>query len=555
MKYEIEGIMTNIFRTLVGVITLLIGIVAFARSANFAVGAQEAAEQEEKPVKIAIIGDRDTTKVETAALTGNFAALKNIEVLERQDIELILRERGISLASASANSESVSAAKIAGADGLILLDEAELDKKPYLTARLVRVADGIVISDLVLPKNFSETIKNTDIILQVFAPMIPKLKAPIAESIAISAVNIKSPIGTPEMTRIEKNLTWLLIHRLMMEKNIIVLERWKMGSLSLEKMLGGKDEQFLASTYLIDGTVDAGKNGNEFEVSIILRNADGKKETEFKIQGRKDKMLDAANMAVEAILAALHQKKDTLRWDIKKEADFFCEEAKWALRNKLYDRAIEAADSAMALGMQKSPEVNFTFIEACCGELFSRTAQSTNISTPRGAQDIVSVTPLEIDRASLALDIAETFISGTPQSLPVLWGSLTEWRVHIARALYVSGMILKSAHQKGLYKNPDYGERLFYLRNRSTACARKIVDYPELSESLGGFYEVYLSFLPYYCDTPEQAIEAYKHLTGKDFRAFEGIREALAGTECPPLISWSGADDSLPKLNDSFSML
>ncbi len=103
----------------------LLGIIFF--SANIA-----NADEHTAPVKIAIIGDAGKFRAEMDLLTVALSSEKNLVVLDRTDIDLVLKEHEIMLSEISKN--SIRIGKLLGADGIILLKSFNFSGKEYTSA-------------------------------------------------------------------------------------------------------------------------------------------------------------------------------------------------------------------------------------------------------------------------------------------------------------------------------------------------------------------------------------------------------------------------------------
>src|SRR5271154_3297350 len=86
--------------------------------------------QSNAPVQLALISETDEASADSDILTAQLSGNQKIHLLERDEIEKVYREQGMS----AANRDDLKLGHIPGADGLLLLDVVRTPQATNLTA-------------------------------------------------------------------------------------------------------------------------------------------------------------------------------------------------------------------------------------------------------------------------------------------------------------------------------------------------------------------------------------------------------------------------------------
>jgi hypothetical protein len=317
----------------------LFGLLAFVCSAVAA------------PVKLAIVSTSPVVSNPAAVLTASLSKNPAVELLEREALDKIVRERGL---AANQITNLLAASRILGAEGVLFLEAAGPRTNQTLRLRLVSSKEGAVLysseSGIALenPERWAETISTQ------IGRMLPKIGADRSKVVPITVLNLRSPSASSASELLDRELTSLLLSRLARETNLLLLERRKLLDVALEKDLAASTEQFWAGAYLLDGAVNKeGFRADQTTVSVRLV-APNKSVTEIESSGQRTNLAAIVETIVARTLDALKVSK-SVQWDPAREAREHAEEANWALRWKMYPEAQAAADSAWALGLQTRP--------------------------------------------------------------------------------------------------------------------------------------------------------------------------------------------------------
>jgi hypothetical protein len=303
--------------------------------------------QSNAPVRLALISETDEAAAASDILTAQLSGNPKIHLLERDEIEKVYREQGLS----AANKDYLKLGQLLGADGLLLFNIVRTPQATNLTARLIAVKPGVILTDGSFPWPLKDTAQWAESVDTYLHSFLPKLSLLVKDAIPISVVNLHSAISSDEEVEAEKQLKLLTIQRLSQERQFFVLERQKMQLLSEEKELKSDESAFWDGSYLLDGVIDQ----NGFSKDIITINArltppKGGVSIDFEVSGSRTNLSETVNSLAIKVIESLKISSVTKEWNATDEAAQYFEEAKWALRWGVYSEAETAADSAWALG-------------------------------------------------------------------------------------------------------------------------------------------------------------------------------------------------------------
>jgi len=303
--------------------------------------------QTNAPVKLALIAETDEASPAVDVLTATLSGGSKVQLLERDEIEKVYREQGMSVA----NRNDLKLSRMLGADGLLLLDIVRTPQTTNLTARLIAVKPGVVLTDGSFPWPLKDTTQWAESATTYLNSFLPKLTVLVKDAIPISIVNLRAAVSSADEQETERELKLLTIQRLSQERQFFVLERQKMQLLSEEKELKSDESAFWNGSYLLDGTVD--QNGYSKETVTInsqLIPPKGGVPLSFEVSGNRTNLSEVINHLAAKVTELLKVSSTVPEWNAANEATQYFDEAKWALRWNVFSEAQAAADSAWALG-------------------------------------------------------------------------------------------------------------------------------------------------------------------------------------------------------------
>ncbi|HSI12163.1 MAG TPA: hypothetical protein VK961_08970, partial [Chthoniobacter sp.] len=293
-------------------------------------------------IRVAVIGSEATEPVRTL-LTAEISKQADIDVVERAEIGKVATELALQTGGFNSAAEN-RVGQLLHADALVMLNVDMARKR--LVMRVVAVAPGVVLFQDSLPLPIPGPEEWTVIAAKKLSPYFGNFKRSETARTPLSILRIRSVTAGWESDRLEKELGFLLSHRLANEPSLWVLERSQMGALEWEKALQANPSAFWTGSYLLDGSLTSNPAG--FSVSARLRSAKQGKEIAVSAQGKD--MRELANALAIQVTASLQVGKAGAPWDAAAEAAQFQDEALWAFRWKLYEEASEASEAAWAFG-------------------------------------------------------------------------------------------------------------------------------------------------------------------------------------------------------------
>lgn len=303
--------------------------------------------QTNEPARLALIAESPDASAALDVLTAQLSDNPKLQLLERNEIEKVYREQGLS----AGNKDYLKLGQILGADGLLLMETAQEGTNQFLNVRLIAVKPGVVLA----AEKFSWPVADLTEWSAAFAshlnPLLPKLAVLIKDAVPISVVNLRSAISSADAVEMERQLKLLTIQRLSREPQFFVLERQKMQLLAEEKDLKLDDSAFWNGSYLLEGVVD--QNGYSTETVTInarLTPPKGGAPLQFEVSGSRTNLAEVINQLAAKVDEALKVSSTVKEWNATDEAAQYFDEAKWAMRWGVWKEAQATADSAWALG-------------------------------------------------------------------------------------------------------------------------------------------------------------------------------------------------------------
>ncbi|HXI71292.1 MAG TPA: hypothetical protein VNN22_13125 [Verrucomicrobiae bacterium] len=311
------------------------------------------------PVRLALISESADASPAADVLTAELSGHKNLQLLERNEIEKVYREQGLS----AGNKDYVKLGQILGADGLLLLESVEentnqpsnlpfaAEKPLILNVRLVASKPGVVL----VAERFSLLMKDLPDWSTSFSKhlnlFLPKLTVMAKDAIPISVVNLRSAVSSADASTTEHQLKVLTIERLSREPQLFVLERQRMELLAGEKELHSDESAFWNGSYLLDGVVDQnGYSKEDVTINARLTPPKGGQPLLFEVSGSRTNLAEVVNRLAVKLSELLKVNSASKEWNAADEAEQYFNEAQWALRWGIFAEAQTAAESACALG-------------------------------------------------------------------------------------------------------------------------------------------------------------------------------------------------------------
>ncbi len=305
----------------------------------------------------------DPTLADAAALlTAGLGLNEEVRLVERGELQRVLAEQTLSAAS----DQLIKLGRLLRADGLLVVESVHLGGRTLIQCRLLAVAPGINLSAVSADWPAEDLVSWSRIVTQHFAPYWRKVATPPAELIRVSLMSLRSAVETPAANALDRELTGLLMHRLLHVPRVVVTERQSLEWLAKEKQLDESEDAFWHGGVLLEGTI----NRDRIEPGTLTIHARFTRPQhpphELLVEGQNTDRMQLIEKLVQQLLTALDVPDSSPDWSAAAEANRFLEEARWALRWHQYPEAYRAASSAGVMGGDPI-EVDVVRVRACIG--------------------------------------------------------------------------------------------------------------------------------------------------------------------------------------------
>jgi hypothetical protein len=298
--------------------------------------------------KVGVVTSNPDVGALADVLSVSLSRLTDLIILERAEIQRVLREQEIALTQPQA---IVKAGRLLNAEGLVLLEKrSSQDKKELLSVRTIAVNAGVIIlqDEFVLPVSDPTTWATS--YLARIEKVVPKLNVKLEDAVPISIGSLRASVSTGEGLALEQEMTALLRLRLAKETDVFVTERREMESLQLEKDFAAIEDAFWSGAYVIDGTINRDIVSSR-ALTVDLRVTPPRMAPiQLRVEGRPEQLASFINSVVTNILQIIGKKRSQTPWQTQAEAEAFLQEAQWAATWGLWAQAREAADATWFLG-------------------------------------------------------------------------------------------------------------------------------------------------------------------------------------------------------------
>jgi curli biogenesis system outer membrane secretion channel CsgG len=289
-------------------------------------------------LSLAIIAEDDDAATSADLLLAALTDQPNLRLLERSELQKIVAEQSLSLASSQ---ELLRAGRLAGADALLLLDHfsrpAEEGKRPQevLGLRLIMVGPGVLLHTADYAWPLPDMAEWSGTTARTLAPHFGRAGVPEGAGLKLSLLSFRSPTDSRESRLLDRELNSVLLKRLARETNVFVLERQKLGATLLERELNTEASPFWRGSYLIDGTVNKlGYTTNAISVEGRIVSPGGKATNVVELSGKRSELPELIDKLVVTILKSADQISTLKRYGSLRKRNGHCAGAFCRRRNQ-----------------------------------------------------------------------------------------------------------------------------------------------------------------------------------------------------------------------------
>lgn len=233
--------------------------------------AQAAAQDGDAPLPVVVavlpVGPRDASfALIEAELITNMGAQSGYTFVERERIDLVLRELETSLAGAAADQRALKAGRLLGAQALVIIEAHTTGQEDFHRIIVTDVHTGSRLGDLLVLPEAEGGVTGT-VGPRVEAALC-KLSMPFAERRYVGIIGLRSEEPGRMLVPHAEQFTRMLEHDLTMAADVIVLERTYLSRIMDESELTGSDLNIRESSLLLEGGVRREKDGQNLSVTL-----------------------------------------------------------------------------------------------------------------------------------------------------------------------------------------------------------------------------------------------------------------------------------------------
>jgi tetratricopeptide (TPR) repeat protein len=276
---------------------------------------------------------------------------KNVALLERSEIDRLLKEQALSLAMS--NTDIIKAGRIWTSDAFLLLESAESKENSVLRLRLVDTRYGFKLWDVSMP--FPAEAKEQQVLAATVAEsaarIIRKTENALQKVTPLSLSNFKSEELSPRWDWLSDALATALEQNLALYPEVILMERRKTGPLMEERnLVADLPAELRPSAVFIDGDYRMQRDKGPDIVSVRLRcRKQDSVVLDTRIEGSVNNPGDLFRNLATTIRESLGNKPDAVPMDAAKESEMLAREAEVYLSIGNYALALSLAESSLAL--------------------------------------------------------------------------------------------------------------------------------------------------------------------------------------------------------------
>jgi hypothetical protein len=295
--------------------------------------------------KIAIIGDSPIAeKTADLALT-ELSGKKDIAVLERSEIDRLLREHKLTRLGMTA-AELSSFAKIAHVDIFAVINSAIKNKRKVVSSLLVFDAKtGFKLCDISLSDILDEDVKTINNAVITASTQLQQI-----EKISYLAILAVRNAGVPSKYKYElQNIATEVRRRLVAAPDIAVLERSRLGLVVKERELSKKIYKLYTSAYLLDFEYSQGSSANIVNLKLYIMSPGGKILKKYAYADCLKKPSEVVRKIISDLSRYFNKPFPGNAKSAKAEAKRYFNEYKYLFNQKQYIAAVKALKAAIAL--------------------------------------------------------------------------------------------------------------------------------------------------------------------------------------------------------------
>lgn len=495
--------------------------------------------------RLAVVPLAESLRPLADLLTVELSAKPGVALVERAELERVLREQNLN----AANTSALKLGELLNAQGVLLLET-----NAAASARLVAVAPGVLLSGASIPLPLANASEWSRRLTAQFSPWLGKLAVARGAAVPVSLLGLRMATAATDGPEVEQGLSLLFLHRLTREREVFALERRRLEQLAAEQELMGATNSFWSGGALVDGAIERDlADRTRLTVRMQVTPA-GAARVSFDVTGSTTNLAALADALAVKLLTAL-QRTPKGTWDPAEEAITFYQEAGWLARWGQWEPALAAMESAWALGLRGASHAQTRLQLLMSGLRFTGLRWlGTDEFSPLLRQ------PPRTENLELATRLFAAYTGHVRNLPPEALGKETPWQALGAAVLELSGRTLEE-----FYAAPEHRasrtEQLTSLRAEAralhawlkatqtkmgTAGSWDKVGYQFRNTVLGerhgdvDLLRVEVAWLRYWAEQPSEVLELHQRLQARpDYDLWRGYFDNAKPT---PLAAWSPAE-------------
>ncbi len=308
-------------------------------------------------VRLAIINKASEVKGSSDfadLMFAEFAKQKDIELIERDRINTILKEQSLSLdISAKVDSSLlVKCGKLLMADDILLMKaEQDTGGQTQIRLRLLNVRYGFKLFDSLVAVRYQqeENLALVDSTVKNVVQQMKRMNVDTSLLLPVAVTTFRSEELNPRWDWLQTALAGSIERKLVLYPGVVVMERLSAGAIVNEQeLINVLPESLRPSALMIDGTYRINSAINGVSISVRARRG-GQLITEVNVDGSGEQIEDICSRTANMLLSRIAGVAAKTSVDPAIEAQRLKEEASIYLRRNDDVRALPLAESAYAL--------------------------------------------------------------------------------------------------------------------------------------------------------------------------------------------------------------
>lgn len=302
-----------------------------------------------EPLRWAVVSSDDVRNSGLSdLLTLELGNLPRVVLVEREAIEMVLKELELNASGLVAPERAVQLGKLVAADAVLFIEHGKQRTASMLHARLIETRTGVRLEDWLLPNQGVKA--SVEILARELQRAARWQQLPDDDRRYVGLVGIHSEEPDSPLDETARGITVCLEHDLQKLHAVAVLEREQLRRLIEERELAAAELALRGSAYLIEGSIrrNPSRDGYQVTLKLISLGTHATQTLDLPITGTD------LNQVRKTLVSQISKK-----WlktppgveypALETEAKIFQQRRAWFYSNMRYEEAARMAEIAMAL--------------------------------------------------------------------------------------------------------------------------------------------------------------------------------------------------------------